>query len=116
VEPAFFAVGDRQGTIYAMSATVLHLSCHKFSAADLAYLDRLSGRMIRTGAWACVRRLAGFLGKEGRMDMLEIILPGDDIASFAIERHSDGSYCLSDLNGSQVILYGRTVQSVTRGL
>jgi hypothetical protein len=99
-----------------MSATVLHMSCHKFSAADLAHLDRLSGRMMRTGAWAGVRRSPGFLGKEGPMDMLEIILPGDEIASFAIERHSDGSYCLSDLNSSQVILYGRTVQAVTRGL
>jgi hypothetical protein len=99
-----------------MSATVLQLSCHKFSAADLAHLDRLSGRMIRTGAWAGVRRSPGFLGKEGRMDMLEIILPGDDMASYAIERHSDGSYCLADLNRSQVILYGRTVQAITQGL
>jgi hypothetical protein len=99
-----------------MSARVLQFSCHRFSAADLAYLDRLTTRMIDSGIWACVQRFAGYPNQDGRVDAIAIILPGDEIPSYAIERHADGSYCLVDINSSQVIRLGRTVQAVTLGL
>jgi hypothetical protein len=99
-----------------MSATVLRFSCHKFSAADLAYLDRLTSRMVDNGVWACVQRFAGYPNEDGCIDAVAITLSGDDIPSYAIERHADGSYCLVDINSFQVIRLGRTVQAVTRGL
>jgi hypothetical protein len=99
-----------------MSATVLQFSCHRFSAADLDYLHRLASRMIDSGVWASVQRFAGYPNEDGRIDAIGIILPGDEIPSYAIERHADGSYCLVDISSFQVIRLGRTVQAVTLGL
>jgi hypothetical protein len=72
--------------------------------------------MVDAGVWACVQRFAGYPSGDGRVDALAIILPGDDIPSYSIERHADGCYCLVDMNSSEVIRLGRTVQAVTRGL
>jgi hypothetical protein len=99
-----------------MSATVLRFSCHKFSAADLAYLDRLTTRMIAAGDWSYVQRVAGFPTEHGRIDLLAVFLPGRDIPSYSIQRHSDGTYCLMNVHKSEVIKLGRTVQTVTSGL
>jgi hypothetical protein len=99
-----------------MSAAVLQFSCHKFSAADLDYLNRLASRMIDSGVWAGIQRFAAYPNEDGRIDAIAIILPGDDVPSYAIERHADGSYCLVDIGGFQVIRLGRTVQAVTLGL
>lgn len=99
-----------------MSATVLLFSCHKFSAADLAYLNRLTNRMVDAGVWASVQRFAGYPGRDGRVDALAILLPGDSIPSYSIERRADGCYCFVDMNSAEVIRLGRTVQAVTIGL
>jgi hypothetical protein len=98
-----------------MSATVLPFSCHKFSAADLDYLNRLTARMVAGGDWSYIQRFANFPAEHGRVDVVAITLSGSDIPSYSIERHSDGMYCLMNIHKSEVIKMGRTVQAVTKG-
>jgi hypothetical protein len=97
-----------------MTADIVDFPTHRFTAADLEYLEQLSENMIARGVWASCERHTDDGKKGPGFDQWLVCTDAISDAAFSISRRSTGRYFLTDARSGASILSGRTVQDITQ--